>query len=161
MKGYRIGYGEDIHRLVEDRKLILAGVEIPFSKGLLGHSDADVVYHAIADALLGSLALGDIGHVYPDNDPRTEGIDSSIILKSCYGMVKEKGYEAVNLDVSISAEKPKLASHIPGMRKNIADCLEIDLDQVSIKAMTNEGLDAVGHLEAIRATCIVLVKEKE
>ncbi|MBP5217260.1 MAG: 2-C-methyl-D-erythritol 2,4-cyclodiphosphate synthase [Bacilli bacterium] len=155
---YRIGFGEDIHRLVEGRPLILSGVRIPFEKGLLGHSDADVVYHAVSDAILGSFALGDIGKHFPDNEERTAGMDSSEIVKYCYALIQKQGYEIANIDIAISCERPKLAPHIMQMRQNLAGLLNIALEQVSIKAMTNEGLDAVGEGKAIRATCVVLVK---
>lgn len=156
----RIGFGEDIHRLVEGRPLILAGVHLPYEKGLLGHSDADVVYHAVSDALLGSLALGDIGQHFPDNEERTEGMDSSEIVRYCYRLVKEKGYEVANIDVAICCEKPKLAPHILSMRKNLAALLDADLDQISVKAMTNEKLDAVGESKAIRATAVILIQKE-
>ena len=156
----RIGFGEDIHRLAEGRPLILAGVHLPYEKGLLGHSDADVVYHAVSDALLGSLALGDIGQHFPDNEERTEGMDSSEIVKYCYRLIKEKGYGLGNIDVAICCEKPKLAPHILDMRRNLAVLLEADLEQVSVKAMTNEKLDAVGEGKAIRATAVVLIQKE-
>lgn len=156
----RIGYGEDIHPLVKGRDLILAGVKIPFELGLDGHSDADVVYHSISDALLGSLALGDIGKLFPPSDDSIKGIDSSLIIKECYRRVKEMGYRIVNLDVSISAERPKLAQYIVSMRFNIANLLETSIDNVSVKAMTNEGFDATGEGKAIRATTVLLI-EKE
>lgn len=156
----RIGYGEDIHPLVKGRKLILAGLEIPFELGLDGHSDADAVFHSISDALLGSLALGDIGKLFPPSDDSIKGIDSSLIVLECYKRVKEKGYRVVNLDVSITAERPKLAKYINQMRSNIAKLLETDLDNVSVKAMTNEGFDATGEGRAIRATTVLLI-EKE
>lgn len=156
----RIGFGEDIHRLVEGRPLILAGVHLPYEKGLLGHSDADVVYHAVSDALLGSLALGDIGQHFPDNEEQTEGMDSSEIVRYCYRLVKEKGYEVANIDVAICCEKPKLAPHILSMRKNLAALLDADLDQISVKAMTNEKLDAVGEGKAIRATAVILIQKE-
>lgn len=156
----RIGYGEDIHPLVKGRDLILAGVKIPFEFGLDGHSDADVVYHSISDALLGSLALGDIGKLFPPSDDSIKGIDSSLIVKECYRRVKEMGYRIVNLDVSISAERPKLARYTVSMRFNIANLLETSIDNVSVKAMTNEGFDATGEGKAIRATTVLII-EKE
>lgn len=157
---YRIGHGEDIHALVEGRKLILGGVTIPFEKGLLGHSDADVVYHALSDALLGAIAGGDIGQLFPTNDPLYDNLDSSIIVKECYRLVKAKGYKINNVDVSIAAEKPHLMKYLGEMRENIAKLLETSIDNVSLKAMTNEGFDAVGEGKAIRATAIALI-EKE
>ena len=158
--GHRIGTGFDVHCLVEGRDLVLGGVNIPWKKGLLGHSDADVVYHAVSDALLGSLALGDIGQHFPDNEERTEGMDSSEIVKYCYRLIKEKGYELGNIDIAICCEKPKLAPHIMDMRKNLAALLEADLEQVSVKAMTNEELDAVGEGKAIRATAVILIQKE-
>lgn len=157
---YRIGHGEDIHALVEGRKLILGGVTIPFEKGLLGHSDADVVYHALSDALLGTIAGGDIGQLFPTNDPLYDNLDSSIIVKECYRLVKAKGYKINNVDISIAAEKPHLMKYLGEMRENIAKLLEISIENVSLKAMTNEGFDAVGEGKAIRATAIALI-EKE
>ena len=157
---YRIGHGEDIHALVEGRKLILGGVTIPFEKGLLGHSDADVVYHALSDALLGTIAGGDIGQLFPTNDPLYDNLDSSIIVKECYRLVKEKGYKINDVDISIAAEKPHLVKYLDEMRNNIAKLLETSIENVSLKAMTNEGFDAVGEGKAIRATAIALI-EKE
>ena len=157
---YKIGHGEDIHALVEGRKLILGGVTIPFEKGLLGHSDADVVYHALSDALLGAIAGGDIGQLFPTNDPLYDNLDSSIIVKECYRLVKEKGYKINNVDISIAAEKPHLMKYLDEMRNNIAKLLETSIENVSLKAMTNEGFDAVGEGKAIRATAIALI-EKE
>ena len=157
---YRIGHGEDIHALVEGRKLILGGVTIPFEKGLLGHSDADVVYNALSDALLGAIAGGDIGQLFPTNDPLYDNLDSSIIVKECYRLVKGKGYKINNVDISIAAEKPHLMKYLDEMRNNIAKLLETSIENVSLKAMTNEGFDAVGEGKAIRATAIALI-EKE
>lgn len=156
----RIGYGEDIHALVAGRKLILAGVKIPYEYGLLGHSDADVVYHALSDALLGSLALGDIGKYFPPSDPTIKGISSDKILSFCYAKVEEKGYKISNIDICISAEKPHLAKYIDEMRKNIAKITRTSIENVSIKAMTNEGFDAVGEGKAIRATAVVLIDKE-
>ena len=157
---YRIGHGEDIHALVEGRKLVLGGVTIPFEKGLLGHSDADVVYHALSDALLGAIAGGDIGQLFPTNDHQYDDLDSSIIVKKCFSLVKDKGYKIGNVDISIAAEKPHLMKYLGEMRKNIAELLETSIENVSLKAMTNEGFDAVGEGKAIRATAIALI-EKE
>jgi len=157
---FRVGYGEDIHRLVPNRKLVLSGTKIPFDLGLEGHSDADVVFHAVSDALLGALGLGDIGKYFPPNDPSIAGIDSLLIVKKCLAMIKEKGYRVNNVDVSISAQEPKLAPFILEMKANLALALEIKESQASIKAMTNEGLDAVGKGEAIKASAILsLLKE--
>jgi len=158
MGNYRIGYGEDIHRLVEKRDLILAGVKIPFEKGLLGHSDADVVYHAVSDALLGALALGDIGKYFPTHDRKWENADSATIVQGVMTMIEENNFEVHNVDISISCEKPLLAPYIGTMRQNLADLLKVDESAVSIKAMTNEGLDAVGEGKAIRATAVALLE---
>jgi len=160
MMEFRIGQGEDIHALVPKRKLILGGVHIPFEKGLLGHSDADVVYHALSDALLGTLALGDIGQHFPTNDPQYDDVDSSIIVKKCFSFIKDKGYVINNVDMSIACEKPHLMKYLPEMRKNIASLLETDIENVSLKAMTNEGFDAVGEGKAIRANAIVMIRKE-
>ncbi len=160
MSNLRIGYGEDIHRLVPNRKLILGGVEIPFDQGLLGHSDADCLLHAIADALLGACALGDIGDHFPVDDPQWENADSKIILSESYSLVKKKGYQITNLDASVLAEKPRLSPYRLAMRESIAQALGLELDQVSVKLMTNEGLDAIGEGKAIRSTCICLLERK-
>ena len=160
MSDLRIGYGEDIHRLVPNRKLILGGVEIPFNQGLLGHSDADCLLHAIADALLGACALGDIGDHFPVDDPQWENADSKKILSESYSLVKKKGYQITNLDASVLAEKPRLSPYRLAMRESVARVLELDLNQVSVKLMTNEGLDAIGKGEAIRSTCICLLERK-
>lgn len=160
MSNLRIGYGEDIHRLVPNRKLILGGVEIPFDQGLLGHSDADCLLHAIADALLGACALGDIGDHFPVDDPQWENADSKIILSESYSLVKKKGYQITNLDASVLAEKPRLSPYRLAMRESIAQVLGLELDQVSVKLMTNEGLDAIGEGKAIRSTCICLLERK-
>lgn len=157
----RVGIGEDIHVLVSGRPLVLGGVNIPFDKGLLGHSDADVVYHALSDALLGSLALGDIGTYFPPDDDRYKGIDSSIILKKCHSLILENGYHIVNADVSIACETPKLAPFLAKMRANLASILECDITRISIKAMTAEGLDAVGEGRAIRSSAIVMIEKEE
>lgn len=156
---YRIGLGEDIHPLVKGRPLILGGVHIPFELGLDGVSDADIIYHALSDALLGSLALGDIGQLFPPSDPASKGLDSSKIVSKCYGLVKEKGYEVVNLDICIALERPKLKDYLIDMRKNIANLLECEIEEVSIKAMTNEGFDAIGNQLAAMAKAIVLVRK--
>lgn len=160
MSDLRIGYGEDIHRLVPNRKLILGGVEIPFNQGLLGHSDADCLLHAIADALLGACALGDIGDHFPVDDPQWENADSKKILSESYSLVKKKGYQITNLDASVLAEKPRLSPYRLAMRESIVRVLELDLNQVSVKLMTNEGLDAIGKGKAIRSTCICLLERK-
>ena len=156
----RIGHGYDVHKLVENRKLILGGVEIPFEKGLLGHSDADVLLHAISDSLLGALALGDIGKLFPDNDPQYESADSLILLKRVYDAIQEKGYEIENLDATVLAQSPKLRPYIDTMRANIASALEVDVDLVSVKATTEEGLGFTGKGEGIAAHCITLLNAK-
>lgn len=157
---FRIGQSRDIHRLEENgRDFILGGIKIPFSKGNVSHSDGDCLYHAIAESLLGALALGDLGKHFPDNDDKYKNIDSSILVKETMRMVKEKGYHVVNIDTSIILEKPKLKDYIDEMRKNIATLLEIDIDCVSVKAQTNEKVDAVGNNDAVEATSIVLLEK--
>ena len=135
---YRIGNGFDVHRLVEGRELWICGVLIPHSHGLLGHSDADVAIHALCDALLGALALGDIGAHFPDSDPRYKGIDSKILLRNVVALIRDKGWEPVNVDVTIMAEAPKFRPHIEKMRAALADCLAIEIDRVSVKATPTE-----------------------
>lgn len=157
----RIGYGEDIHALKCGRRLVIGGVTIPYEKGLDGHSDADILFHALSDALLGSLALGDIGKLFPPSDPKTYGIDSEIILSECHRLVEEKGYMVVNVDASISAEEPRLSPYIQKMRENISRIMGIDVSSVSVKAMTNEGFDAVGKKEAMKAVVAILVKKED
>ncbi|MEN3331991.1 MAG: 2-C-methyl-D-erythritol 2,4-cyclodiphosphate synthase [Blastocatellia bacterium] len=154
---YRIGIGYDIHRLVDDRKLLLAGVNIPFPKGLLGHSDADVLAHAVCDALLGAAALGDIGTYFPDSDPRWRGASSIDFLRHAVKLIVEQGYRVANLDATVMTEQPRLKPHIQAMREQLAEVLEVDLDCVSVKAKTNEGLDAIGRGEAMAAQAIVLL----
>ena|SRR5262249_51792803 len=153
----RIGIGYDIHRLVEGRKLILGGVEIPFEKGLLGHSDSDVLTHAICDALLGAAALGDIGTHFPDSDPRFKGASSLDLLRHVVILLKERGYEIANIDSTIITERPKLKPYMADIRQTLASILEIDIDQLSVKAKTNEKLDAVGQGEAMQAQAIALI----
>jgi len=153
----RVGQGYDVHRLVNGRKLILGGVEIEHSLGLLGHSDADVLLHAISDALLGAAALGDIGKHFPDTDERYRGIDSTKLLAHVGALLREKGYNIINIDSTILAQAPKLASHILAMRKNIAKALEIDVDMVSVKATTEEKLGFTGTREGIAAQAICLI----
>ncbi|MEL6672648.1 MAG: 2-C-methyl-D-erythritol 2,4-cyclodiphosphate synthase [Bacteroidota bacterium] len=154
---FRIGYGYDTHRLVHDRKLILGGVEIPHETGLLGHSDADVLLHAICDALLGALNLRDIGFHFPDTDPRYKNADSKIFLEDAYKLVKEKGYQLANMDATIIAEKPKLNPHVPAMQAVIAQTMGVSVDQISIKATTHEKTDAVGRKESMIAQAVVLL----
>lgn len=156
----RIGHGYDIHRMVEGRKLILGGVEIPFQKGLDGHSDADVLLHAVCDALLGSLSLGDIGIHFPDQDPQFKDISSLELSGRVSSLVKEKGFTVGNIDVTVVAQQPKLSGYISQMRENIAQTLEIDKEKISIKATTTEGLGFVGKGEGIAAHAVALV-EKE
>lgn len=160
-KPFRIGYGEDIHRLGPNRKLILAGVEIPYELGLIGHSDADVVFHAVSDALLGALSLGDIGKYFPPNDPRFDDYDSSLILHDCYAMVTQKGYRLGNLDVAILCEKPHLSAYAPQMRSNLAHLLSVPEEDIGLQLMTNEGLDDIGEGKAIRATTVLLLERNE
>lgn len=157
---YRIGYAEDIHQLVKDRRLILSGLEIPFEYGLLGHSDADVVYHAIAESILGALALGDLGTYFPDNDMKYKDYDSSKIVEAVYCMMQNHGFIINNIDISIILEKPKISKYILSMRQNVARLLHTELENVSIKACTNEGLDDIGKGLAIKAVSIVMLRKK-
>ena len=156
----RIGTGYDVHKLAEGRKLIIGGVEIPYEKGLLGHSDADVLIHAIMDALLGAAALGDIGLHFPDSDKRYEGISSVELLKKVRRKLLEKGYAINNVDSTIIAEKPKLRPYIDEMRKNIANALLLPIDDVSVKATTEEGLGFTGQGEGIAAQAVCLLNNK-
>jgi 2-C-methyl-D-erythritol 2,4-cyclodiphosphate synthase len=153
----RIGFGYDTHRLVEGRKLILGGVEIPHKTGLLGHSDADVLLHAICDALLGAANLRDIGFHFADTDAKYKDIDSKILLKESYRLVKEKGYVLGNIDATVIAEKPKINPHIPAMQAIIAELLETSTDNISIKATTNEKMDAPGREESMIAQAVALI----
>ncbi len=157
----RVGYGYDIHRLKTGRKLILGGVPIPFEKGLLGHSDADVLLHAVCDALLGAAGLGDIGIHFPDTDPRFKDISSMILLERTADMIREKGFDIENLDTTVLAEAPKLAPFRETMIQRLSDALDVPPDRINIKATTLEGLGAVGNREGIAAICVVLLKEKE
>lgn len=154
----RIGQGYDVHKLVEGRELVLCGEKIEYEKGLLGHSDADVAIHALCDALLGAAALGDIGKHFPDTSDEFKGISSVILLKKTVALLKEKGYGIENADITIVAQAPKLLSFIEKMRKNMAEAMGIDVDQVSIKATTTEKLGFEGRGEGISATAIVLIK---
>lgn len=158
---FRIGHGYDVHRLVENRKLILGGKEIEYEFGLLGHSDADVLVHAICDALLGALALGDIGKHFPDTDPAFEGADSIVLLKKCVELIGEKGYAVGNIDSTVIAQRPKLAPYITEMRNNIADACRISPDRVSVKATTEEGLGFTGEKLGISAHAVALVYRKD
>lgn len=157
MNPFRIGFGYDTHRLVEGRKLFLGGVEIPHEKGLLGHSDADVLLHAICDAMLGALNLRDIGYHFPDTDPRYKGANSRIFISDAYSLVKERGYVLGNMDCTVIAEKPKINPHIPAMQAVIAELLESDSSNISIKATTHEKTDAVGREESMIAQAVVLL----
>ncbi len=154
---FRTGIGYDLHRLEENRDLIIGGVKIPYEKGLLGHSDADVLVHAIIDALLGSLALPDIGTLFPDTDEKYKGANSIELLKKVFSMVKAKGYLIGNLDTNIIAQAPKMMPHIPDMKKTLSAVLELATEDISIKAKTKEHLDAVGEKRAIEAQAIVTV----
>lgn len=156
----RIGQGYDVHRLINGRPLIIGGVDIPYEKGLLGHSDADVLTHAVMDALLGAAALGDIGMHFPDTDNRLEGADSIELLKAVRGILKTAGFEINNIDSTVIAQQPKLRPYIDKMRKNIADALELDISRVSVKATTEERLGFTGREEGIAAQAIAAVIEK-
>jgi 2-C-methyl-D-erythritol 2,4-cyclodiphosphate synthase len=153
----RIGNGYDLHRLVSDRKLILGGVEIPYEKGLLGHSDADVLTHAIMDAMLGALALGDIGHYFPPTDPKWAGADSIMLLQQVQELIGAQGWRVNNLDSMVIAEAPKLKPHIKAMRDRLAQAMNLPIDCVSVKATTNERMDAIGQKEAIAVHAVVLL----
>lgn len=154
----RIGHGYDVHRLVSGRELIIGGENIPFEMGLLGHSDADVLLHAVCDALLGAAALGDIGRHFPDSDPRFEGIDSRILLRKTAELLRCKGYRIVNIDATVIAQRPKLAGFIEKMRENIASDCGIETDAVNIKATTEEGLGFTGKAEGIAAHAVCLIE---
>ena len=156
----RIGHGYDVHRLTEGRRLILGGVDIPYEKGLDGHSDADVLVHAVMDALLGAAALGDIGQHFPDTDPAYKGADSIQLLKHVGQILDEKGYRILNIDSTILAQRPKLAPHIPQMRKNMADALGLNADEVSVKATTEEKLGFTGQGLGIAAHAVCLIETK-
>lgn len=153
----RIGHGYDVHRLCNNRKLILGGVEIPFELGLLGHSDADVLLHAICDAMFGAAALGDIGKHFPDNDHAYNGINSRILLKDTVKLIKESGYEIENIDCTVIAQQPKLKNYINDMRKNIAEDCDIDISCVNVKATTEEGLGFTGDSSGIAAHAVCLL----
>ena len=155
----RIGHGYDVHRLTEGRRLILGGVEIPFEKGLLGHSDADVLAHAVMDALLGAAALGDIGKLFPDSDPAYAGADSLVLLRRVAEVLAEHGYGIGNVDATVLAQRPKLAPHIPEMRERLAAAMGIGPGQVSVKATTEEGLGFTGTGEGIAAHAVALIGE--
>ena len=155
----RIGNGFDVHRLVEGRRCIICGVEIPYEKGLLGHSDADVALHALSDALLGAAAMHDIGYHFPDTDPLYKGADSRLLLREVLRIIGEKGYRPVNVDVTIIAQAPKILPHIEQMRRNVADDLRMEVDAVSVKATTTEHLGFTGRKEGIAALATVLIEK--
>ena len=155
----RIGHGYDVHRLVEGRDLILGGVKIEFELGLLGHSDADVLLHAVSDALLGAAGLGDIGRHFPDTDPKYKGADSRVLLRHVVKLVREHGYRISNVDVTMIAQKPKLKDHIPQMVKNIAADLEIPENRVNVKATTEEKLGFTGSMEGLRCHAVCVLEE--
>ncbi|MBR6408193.1 MAG: 2-C-methyl-D-erythritol 2,4-cyclodiphosphate synthase [Clostridia bacterium] len=156
----RIGHGYDVHRLVEGRRLILGGIEIQYEKGLLGHSDADVLLHAVCDALLGAAALGDIGRHFPDSDERYRGIDSRILLKEVCAMLSQKGCKIGNIDCTVIAQRPKLSPYIEKIRRSIADCCKIDENRINVKATTEEGMGFTGSGEGIAAHAVCLISEK-
>ena len=156
----RVGMGFDVHRLVEGRELWLGGVNIPWEKGLLGHSDADVAIHALCDALLGAAALRDIGYHFPDTDPRYKGIDSRLLLRHVMRLIDEQGYRLGNCDITICAEQPKINPHIPAMQQQLADCMGCDPSQVSIKATTTEKLGYTGRGEGMAAYAVALIETK-
>lgn len=156
-KNFRIGIGYDIHRLVEGRELIIGGVRITHEKGLLGHSDADVLVHAIIDAMLGALALDDIGTLFPDTDKKYKNIDSTLLLKHVYEIIKNEGYKINNIDSNIIAQNPKMMPYIPKMKEILAGILDLSPADISIKAKTKEKLDAVGESRAIEANAVVLM----
>ena len=155
----RIGHGYDVHAFADNRRCIIGGVDIPYEKGLLGHSDADVLLHAISDSLLGAAAMGDIGKHFPDTDPEFEGADSIVLLKFVVKLISEKGYKVNNIDATVIAQAPKMAPHIEQMRRNIADALQVDVDCVNIKATTEEKLGFTGRKEGISAHCVCLLEK--
>ena len=157
----RVGMGYDVHRLTEGRELILGGVKIPWEMGLLGHSDSDVVVHAIMDAILGAAALRDIGRHFPDTDPQYKGISSILLLKKVGELLKEKGYSIVNIDATIIAQKPKLLPYMDTMIENVAEALKLSADQVNIKATTEEGLGFTGSLQGISSQAICVIEKRE
>jgi 2-C-methyl-D-erythritol 2,4-cyclodiphosphate synthase len=156
---FRIGFGVDVHQLAENRKLVVGGVTIPHHKGSLGHSDADVLLHAICDALLGALALGDIGLHFPNTDPAYKDIDSRLLLQKCYQLIAEKSYQVVNVDSSVCLESPKIKTYIPAMQASISSLLQIDPSSVSVKATTTERLGYVGREEGVTAYATVLLQK--
>ena len=157
----RIGHGFDVHKFGGEGPITLAGVKIPYQFGLVAHSDGDVVLHAITDALIGALALGDIGKLFPDTDPKYKGIDSRLLLKEVYGIIQSKGYKLINLDATIIAQEPKMRPHVDQMRVNIAEDLQVHFDQISVKATTTEQLGFTGRKEGIACEAVVLLAKKE
>ena len=153
----RIGHGYDDHKLVEGRELIVGGVHIPYEKGLLGHSDADVLLHAVSDALLGAAAMGDIGGMFPDNDPEYLGADSLVLLRQVFQRLRDNGYSVINVDCNVIAQKPKMKPYIPEMRMNIAAALSTDVENISVKATTEEEMGFTGRGEGISAHCVCLI----
>lgn len=153
----RIGHGYDVHRLVEGRRLVLGGVEIPWERGLEGHSDADVLTHAVMDALLGAAALGDIGRHFPDYDDRFLDIDSQVLLEQVCGLLRERGYGVVNLDATVVAQRPKLMPYLEVMRRRLADTMDVEVDQINLKATTEEHLGFTGSGQGIAAHCVCLI----
>lgn len=160
MTGLRIGQGYDVHRLVEGKKLILGGVEIPWEKGLLGHSDADVLTHAVMDALCGAAGLGDIGTLFPDNDPQYAGADSIALLRQVAALLRERGYAVVNVDAALIAQQPKIAPYKKEMAQNLAVALGVERDRVNVKATTEEGLGFTGDGSGMAAQAVVLLEKK-
>ena len=156
----RIGHGFDVHKFGGEGPIILAGVKIPYQFGLVAHSDGDVVLHAITDALIGALALGDIGKLFPDTDPKYKGIDSRLLLKEVYGIIQSKGYKLINLDTTIIAQEPKMRPHVDQMRVNLAEDLQVHFDQISVKATTTEQLGFTGRKEGIACEAVVLLAKK-
>ncbi len=157
MISFRVGYGYDAHRFTPNRKLILGGVDVPFEQGLDGHSDADVLVHAVCDALLGSLALGDIGRHFPDTDPAYKGIDSLILLQKTGELIAEQGYRVGNIDVTLRMQKPKIAAYVPAMQENLAKALRVEAGQISVKATTTEKMGFEGQGEGASASAVALV----
>ncbi|MDB3904975.1 2-C-methyl-D-erythritol 2,4-cyclodiphosphate synthase [Crocinitomicaceae bacterium] len=153
----RIGFGVDVHRLEKNKPLFIGGVEIPSEKGAVGHSDADVLIHAICDALLGAANLGDIGFHFSDQDPKYKGIDSKILLRNVMSLIKEKGYSVGNIDATVVLEKPKVNPHVPLIKEVLSEILEVELEDVSVKATTHEKVDSFGNQEAIKSYCVCLL----
>ncbi len=156
---FRIGHGFDLHRLVENRQLILGGVQVPHRLGLLGHSDADCLIHALADAMLGALALPDIGQLFPDDEPQNEGLDSSIILKKVVTLCHERGYQPANVDLTLIAQRPKLGPFLPAIRSNLSSILKVEENCIGLKATTHEGIGSIGREEGISAHAVCLLQK--